>query len=527
MYDIIIENGRVLDGTGNPWFRADIGIKDGKIAAICCLKNAEARERIDAGGHVVSPGFIDIHCHSDALLFARPREQGKILQGVTTETIGNCGISATPTTPEKLDLLKKYTSSIFAGIELPWNWTSTTKFLDYIEKQQPISNIATLVGHGTVRIAVMGFDNREPNDKEMQQMKSLVSEALDQGAFGMSSGLIYPPGLYSKTPEMIDLCKVVAQKGGVYTTHMRGETDTVIESVKEALEVAEKSGVSLEISHHKTAGRDNWGKCSETLTLIEEAGNRGIEVSCDVYPYVAASTMLGALLPPWVHEGGVEQLLARLQIKENRSRIKREIVEGVPGWENYVKASGWDNIVIASCKYTKAHEGKSLAQIAAERALEPAETLFDLMVEEKADVLMVVFMMCEEDVAYIIKHPLVMAASDAIPSTGKPHPRYYGTFPRVLSKYVREDKVLSLADGVRKITSMPARKLGITDRGLLQKGMWADIVIFDPATIHDKATFMEPQQYAVGIDYVLVNGQLAVKDGHYSGVLAGKVLRKE
>jgi N-acyl-D-amino-acid deacylase len=526
MYDIIIENGRVIDGSGNPWFKADIAIKDGFIDKIGMLSGEKSTDRIDATGLVVSPGFIDIHCHSDALLFVSPREQGKILQGVTTETIGNCGMSAAPTSPQHLDLLQKYVSSIFAGIKLAWDWNSVGDFLDRLEQQKSISNIAFLVGHGTLRIAVMGFDNRDPEEFELAAMKQLLADSIDQGAFGMSSGLIYPPGLFSKTPEMVELCKVLAAKGGVYTTHMRGETDAVIDSVKESIAVGELSGVSVEISHHKTAGRENWGKSRQTLQLIDEARAKGLDITCDVYPYIAASTMLGALLPPWVHEGGIGRLLERLKLADNRSQIKIQMVEGLPSWENYVKASGWENIIIASCKYNKSNEGKSIKKIAEERNIDPADAVFDLMIEEDADVLMVVFMMNEDDVSYILKHPAVMVASDAIPSSGKPHPRYYGTFPRVLSKYVRQDKVISLTEGIRKITSMPAQKLGLRDRGLLRERMCADITIFNPDTIEDKATFMDPKQYATGIEYVLVNGKVAVQNGEYSGVLAGKVLRK-
>ena len=419
MYDLIIENGRIVDGTGNPWYKADIAVSGGCIAKIGKLQAEEAARRIDAKGLVVAPGFIDMHCHSDALLFVEPREVGKILQGVTTETIGNCGMSASPVSDGNLELLKKYTNSIFAGIPLSWKWHSFGEFLDKVEEQRSISNVAALVGHGTIRIAVMGFENREPDERELEAMKKLVGEAVDEGAFGMSSGLIYPPGLFSKKAEMVELCKVLAAKGGVYTTHMRGETDAVLDSVQETIDVGELSGVSVEISHHKTAGRDNWGKSRQTLALVSEARKRGVEITCDVYPYVAASTMLGALLPPWVQEGGVEKLLERLKSPENRQRIKKEMVDGVQGWENYVKASGWDNIIIASCPGTTAYEGKSIAEIAKLRNIEPPEAVFELMIEEKADVLMVVFMMCEEDVTYIIQHPDVMVASDAIPSPGQ------------------------------------------------------------------------------------------------------------
>lgn len=526
MYDLIITNGCIVDGTGGPKFNADIGINEGKIAKVGSLKGSEAKEVINAEQAVVSPGFIDIHCHSDALLFKKPKELGKILQGVTTEVIGNCGISATPTSQSHLEVLKKYTASIFANIELPWNWSSTGDFLDSLEIQKPISNVASLVGHGTIRIAVMGFDNREPDQQELDKMKRLVASAMDEGAFGMSSGLIYPPGLFSKTQEMIELCKVVAKKNGIYTTHMRGETDDVIMSVNETIKVAAKSGVATQISHHKTAGRDNWGKCRETMHLIDRAREQGLDITCDVYPYIAASTMLGTLLPPWVQEGGVAKLLDRLKDKANCQKIKDDIKNGIPGWENYVKAAGWDNIIIASCKNNKSYEGQSINAVAKAKGVEPADALFEMLIEEEADVLMVVFMMCEDDVSYILKHPAVMVASDAIPSPGKTHPRFFGTFPRVLSKYVRVEKVLSLEEGIKKITSMPSKRLGLKDRGIIKEGMWGDIVIFNPDTISDRATFMKPQQYPDGISYVLVNGKIVVHNNHYTGATVGHVLRK-
>lgn len=525
MFDVLIKNGRIIDGSGNPWFQADIGIIDGKIAEIGRLNEKEAQEVLDAAGKVVSPGFIDIHCHSDAVIFAEPREQGKILQGVTTEVVGNCGSSAAPTYAPTLSLLQKYLAPLFGNIPLTWDWGTMGDFLDRVAERKPISNVASLVGHGTIRVAVMGFEDREPTETELQKMKELLAQSLEDGAFGLSSGLIYPPGLFSKTSEMIELCKVVAAKGGFYATHMRGEGDTLLESTEEALKVAQESGVSLEISHHKSAGRANWGKCRQTLQMIEAARTAGIDVTCDVYPYIAASTSLGTVLPPWMQEGGIPKLLERLESLENRKRLKQELAQGIPRWENYVTSAGWNGIMIAYCQNNKSHEGKSIQQIADAAHQDPADTLFDILLEEQANVLMNVFSMTEDDVKYIIKHPATMVGSDAIPSPGKPHPRFFGTFPRVLSKYVREDKVISLPEGIRKITSLPAQKLGLRDRGLLREGMWADLVVFDQETIEDKANFIDPQQYPVGIDFVLVNGQIAVRNGQYTGLTAGQVLR--
>lgn len=526
MFDLIIANGRVVDGSGNPWFSADIAVKDGRIVRIGRLQAEEAREVIDAAGRVVAPGFVDIHCHSDALLFAERREEGKVLQGVTTEVIGNCGISAAPTAAKNLDLLKKYTAPIFARIEMPWDWEGVGQYLERIEARRTIGNVAALVGHGAVRIAVMGFDNRDPDGPELAAMRQLVATAMEEGAFGLSSGLIYPPGLFSKTPEMIALCREVAARNGLYSTHMRNESDHVLASVDETIEVGFQSGVSVNISHHKVAGRVNWGKSRQTLARIEEARRQGLDVTCDVYPYIAGSTMLGAILPPWVQEGGVEKLLGRLKVPEHRRRIKGELASGLPGWENLLASAGWDKVVIAACKNDKDLEGKSIAEIAAQRQVEPAEAVFDIMLEEDAEVLMVLFLMAEDDVAYILSHPVSMVGSDAIPSPGKPHPRFFGTFPRVLGKYVREDKVLTLPEAVRKMTSFPAQKLGLYDRGLLREGMWADITVFDPERIADRATFADPVQRAVGMECVVVNGTVAVRAGVYTGALTGKVLRK-
>jgi N-acyl-D-aspartate/D-glutamate deacylase len=526
MFDIVIENGRVLDGSGNPWFTADVGVQDGKVAKIGRLKGESARERIDAAGRYVAPGFIDIHSHSDALPFLKPYETAKLMQGVTTETVGNCGISVMPVSREHLDLLKKYCSSILTGVSMPWDWKGVDDYLRRVEAERPVGNVATLVGHGTVRIAVMGFVDREPVPSELEQMKTLVAQAMDEGAFGMSTGLIYPPGVYSRTAELVELGKVVAGKGGIYTSHIRDETDAVIAAVKEALEVGKQAGVPVQISHHKTAGRTNWGKSRATLHLIDEARLQGIDVTCDAYPYIAGSTMLGALLPPWAQEGGVHKMLDRLKAPENRTRITRELDEGLPGWQNFYKASGWDKIMLAAARTNKSYEGQSLAQIAEQRKGDPAEVLFDILLEEEGDALMVLFMMSEDDVTNILKHPAVMVGSDGIYSSGKPHPRYHGTFPRILRKYVREDRALALPDAIRKMSSFPAWRLGLRDRGLLAKGAWADVVVFDLAVVEDTATFLEPLAQPRGIEYVLVNGQVAVRQGRFTGAAAGRVLRK-
>ncbi len=402
MYDVIIENGQIVDGTGNPWIRADLGVKDGKIASIGLLNEAHAVARINAKGNVVSPGFVDIHTHSDAILLSEAREDAKVIQGVTTEVIGNCGISAAPISLKHLEMLKKYCSPVFGAAPLAWDWRAYGEYLDRLEKRKSISNVAGLVGHGSIRIAAMGFDNREPNSEELVLMKRLIEDALDEGAFGLSSGLIYPPGVFSKTSELIELCKLVTEAGGIYTTHMRGETDTVLDSVRETIEIAAKSGVSTEISHHKTGGKQNWGKCQQTLRMVDEARDKGLDVTCDTYPYIAASTTLGTLLPPWMQAGGIAEMLKRLHSPEIRERIKSEFSKIIPGWQNHVKAAGWGNIIISSCKRNTEYVGRSLQDIAEQKKLDAPNALFELLIESQADVLMVVFMMCEDDVAYIL-----------------------------------------------------------------------------------------------------------------------------
>jgi N-acyl-D-amino-acid deacylase len=526
MYDILIENGQILDGTGSPWFQGDMGLQDGKIVKIGTLKKEQAKERLNVQGLTVSPGFIDIHTHADALPFLSPREEGRILQGITTDVIGNCGVSLAPVAQKTFQLLKKYTGPFCMEAPLPWDWQTVGDFLKRIEEKKSITNVGTFVGHGAIRIAVMGVDDRHPTGAELGKMKELVAQALDEGAVGLSSGLIYPPGVYSDAAEMIELCKVVAEKGGFYITHMRNEYDLVVEAVKETIEVAEKSGVPTIVAHHKTAGKKNWGRSRQTLTLIEGARGRGIDIICEAYPYTMSSTFLHALLPPWVQEGGVEKLLGRLRIPENRRRIKEEFTKGIPGWANLYDASGWDGIIISSCRKNKDWEGKKIQEIAAAEKTDPAEMAFDILLAEDGDVLMILLGMAEEDVTNILKHPLAMVGSDSLPGVGKPHPRFFGAFPRILRKYVREDKSLSLPEAIRKMTSMPAQRLGFQDRGLIREGMGADITIFDPATIEDKATVANPRQNPVGIHYVLVNGQIVVRDGRFNGTLAGKVLRK-
>ena len=519
MFDILIQGGRVIDGAGTPSFSADVGIKAGKIAAVGALTEASAK-RIDAPGLVVAPGFIDMHSHSDIALLANPRAESKIRQGVTTEVIGNCGESAAPLTPRMLADFKAESELDKLQIEL--DWLSMGEYLAKLAKQGIALNVVPLIGHGTVRAAVMGYENRRPTPLEMQAMKTLVAQAMQEGAFGMSTGLIYAPSYYADTEELIELSQVAAQYGGLYCSHIRGEGDRLIEAVTEAITIGKESGAAVQLSHHKAVGKANWGKVKHSLALIDQARASGFDVTADQYPYIAASNSLSASLPPWMHEGSKDELLKRLTDPQVRARLRQEMA---------VREGYWEDTKISYCPGRPEYEGLSLQEIAELRGADPYETTFDLLCEEEAGVRVVRFGMSEEDVHTVMQHPMVMVGSDAsalapygVLCQGKPHPRSYGTFPRVLGKYAREEQVISIEEAVRKMTSLPAQKLGLRDRGKLQAGMWADITIFQPETVRDKATYLDPHQYPCGIEYVLVNGKPVIIRGEHSGELPGKTL---
>jgi N-acyl-D-amino-acid deacylase len=524
IFDLIIKNGWVIDGLGHPGFPGDVGIRGDRIELIGREISLPTQRMIDARGQVVAPGFIDTHSHADTIALVDPKEDSKIQQGVTTECIGNCGLSLAPLNKEHISPLQKYVAPFLGGAHLSWDWETMGQYLDHIKG--PSRNIAALVGHGTVRIAAMGPENRKPTSYEMDKMKDLVSESIDQGAFGLSSGLIYPPGVFAETDELIELCKMVCKRGGLYATHIRGESDTLVEAVNEAIQVGQKSSVSVLISHHKAGGKKNWGKVNKTLDLVETARSQGINIHLDEYPYTAGSTMLASILPPWMHDGGLNQALERLKNPQIRLRIKGEMEKGIKGWENFVEFAGWEGIVIAFCEKEKELEGKSILQIANERDREPAETAFDILLEEAGKVVMVAYAMSEDDVKTVMKHPLVMIGTDGIPTSGKPHPRAYGTYPRVLGKYVREEKIFSLEEAIRKMTSLPAQKLGLKDRGMIVEGMIADIVIFNPSTIQEKSTYLNPYEKPEGIEYVLIGGSIVLERTRLLDSQKGQVIRK-
>jgi N-acyl-D-amino-acid deacylase len=530
-FDLIIEHGRVVDGTGAPVRPADVGIRGKEIAALGDLASAPAARRIDAAGCVVSPGFIDIHNHSDIELLADGRAESMIRQGVTTQVTGNCGLTPAPVHDAIRNDLRK--TLVGPDYGPAWDWNTFGQFLDRLRVVPKATHVATLVGHGAIRAAAMGFADRQPTPAELQAMRRLTTEAMEAGAFGMSSGLVYPPGIYCETEELIELCRVISAFGGLYATHMRGEAAPVVESVQEALRIGREAAIPVQISHHKAAGRENWGKVRITHELIEEASHTH-DVTFDIYPYTAGSANLSQLVPPWAHAEGPEAMLARLRDPEQRTRIAHDMVHGTPGWGNFFRVD-WDTIQLSYVDSVRLHwmQGLSVQTVAERVGRDPVELALDLILEDANRTRMVNFVIAEADMEFLLPKPESIIGSDGHSYTpggptggGQPHPRSYGAFARVLSRYVREKRLLSLEDGVHKMTGKPARKLRLDRRGELKAGYFADLTVFDPATIRDRATFEAPHQFAEGVHYVIVDGHLTIDRGSLSDRLVGQLLTR-
>jgi N-acyl-D-amino-acid deacylase len=528
--DILIRNGRIIDGTGNPYYRADVGIEQGRITCIQKqIDPARADMIIEAKERVVCPGFIDPHTHDDLYLVSFPTCSDKILQGVTTVVTGNCGQSVAPISDAHREVI--LASFKFLGSGLTHDDLNIKSFDDYLKKLEGVKpgiNVVPLVGHSTLRMCSMGMANRPPAAHEMKDMQSRVTHAMCDGAFGLSTGLIYAPGNYAATEEIVDLAKMLAPFSGIYCTHMRSESEEELSAIAEAIRIGEEAGISVHIAHHKIAGKQNWGRSTETLNLMAEARSRGVEVTCDQYPYRAGSTYLAAVLPPRVLADGPTVSTRRLKDASFRAEIVREIKEGNrPGWENLIHGAGFDGIMISVSRHSE-YVGESIADIASMEGKDPFDVIFDLVVEEFREVTVILFMMGDEDIRRIMQNPWTMIGSDGIPGFGvnKVHPRMTGTFPRVLGKYVREEAVLSLEAAVRKMTSLPAQTFGLKTKGLVREGFDADLVIFDPHTVRDGSTYKEPNQPPKGISHVFVNGQLAAENGNVTGATSGQVLRR-
>jgi len=528
-YDLLIVNGRIIDGSGSPWFEGSVAVKDGRIADVGRLPNATARQVIDAKGSIVAPGFIDLHSHSDYTLLADGNAHSKIRQGVTTEILGeseSAGPVLGPAIPEFDKTLERY--------GLKRDWTTLGEYLARVERQGVSVNIASYVGSGQARMCVLGNVNRAPTGDELEKMKGLVEQAMREGAIGLASGLIYPPNMFAKTEELIELAKVAARYGGIYATHIRGEGAHGIQAIDEAIEISEKASLPAHIFHFKMDGQANWGRMGDQVMHIQAARDRGVDITADQYPYIASMTGLEMCLPPKYLEGTSAQIVERLKDPKARAEIRKAIATGLPGWEdNEVKSvGGWHGVLVASLQKpeSKKYEGKHMDEVAKLMGKDPLDAVCDLLISEGGSADAIYFSMSPPDVSLAMQQPWVGIGSDgtavnpAMTFAGKPHPRFYGSFPRVLGHYVREQKVLTLPDAIRKMTSLSAQITGLADRGLLRPGMAADVVVFDPAIVSDKATFESPLQYPVGIPYVIVSGVVVIDQGQHTSAKPGRVL---
>jgi N-acyl-D-aspartate/D-glutamate deacylase len=526
--DVLIRGGLVIDGSGQPGEIGDVAVREGRIAAVGrSLQNGSAKV-IDAEGLAVSPGFIDIKTHSDFTLPINPKAESKVRQGVTTEIIGHCGFSVAPVLPGKLELIRDYLSA-----SAPWLPFRETGFPEYLATFPATSvNAGMLVGHHTLRLNVMGMAARAPTPSELAEMTALLEDGLRAGALGLSTGLFTPPSSYADRAEIVALCAVLKRHNAAYFTHIRDESNKVIESVEEAIDIARTCGVHVEIVHLKCSGLDNWGKAARILAMIEAARAEGLAIDCDAYPYAAGSNPLKNLLPQWVQSGGLEAMLARLALSETRARIRVEIERD--GLNNWGRIPSWDCVQISISPYLPQHAGETVAAIAAARGCDPIDLICDYLIEDKGATRVLITSIAEEDIREIVRSPSALVGSDGncvadygIVAQGMPHPRFYGTFPRIIGHYVHEQRLLPLEQAVHKMTGATAAALRLRDRGLISEGYRADVVIFDPADFKDRATYAEPHQYPTGArTTVLVNGSIVVEDARHTGALPGMVLRR-
>ena len=522
-FDLLIQEGSIVDGTGNPSFRGDIAIKGGKIAAMGKIRGAKAGRAIDASGLTVAPGFIDIHNHSDYTLLTDGNAESMIRQGVTSMILGEGGSAAPVGGKQEADSQRA-------------DWTDFNGYFARLLRQGISTNAGSYVGSSQIWTYVRGPRAGPPAAEELAQMRALVKQSMEQGALGVASSLSGPPGSWIDTGTLVALCEVAAQYGGIYSTHIRNEGDGVFEAVNEALEIGRRARIPVDIIHLKIADHKLWGRMSELVALLTGARDKGQEVQANVYPYRAGQNNLSSIVPPWAHEGGPPALVRRLSDPALRERLESEILHGIPGsgWYNHLTATGsWEGILIASVSNAdyKRFEGKRMSEVLQERGGNPIDVLFELLIANGGSVPAVYFHHSEEDMRYALQQPFVSIGSDGTAvrtegplAEGHPHPRYYGTFPRVLGRYVREQKVLTLEEAVRKMTSANAAKARIYDRGLLRPGMWADVTVFDAAKITDHATYERPHQYSTGVEYVLVNGQIVLEKGRHTGARSGKIL---
>jgi len=523
MFDLLIKNGKIMDGTGNPWFFGDVAIKDARIEKIGYIDSSSAPEVIDASDLVVAPGFVDIHSHSDFVLPLDKHPQilePFVHQGITTLVTGNCGYSPAPVNPKTLELLKIQTSFMQAE-ELQWEWLDMKGYMDFIEQNGVAYNVVPLVSHGSIRVCVKGFEGGPATDSEKLEMARLAREAMEQGVCGLSCGLIYLPGAYSDTDELIAVSEPLKDFGGVFAAHVRGEGKNLLPATEEIIKVGEQNGIAVEHSHLSAFGEEYWPKIDLALRLHEEARARGVNINFDIFPYIAANTTLSAIYPNWCLEGGVVKLIERLSDNETRSRIN-------------IKVSGWENTLVISVgsDANKHLEGKSLLEIGKETGKTSFDAAADLIVEERGNAMGLYFgasgdLSNDEGLRKVIAHPRASICTDAmLIGKGHPHPAAYGTFPKVLGYFCRDHRLFTMEEAVRKMTSMSLQRFGIRDRGLIREECFADITIFDEATVGERGTYFDPAHFPEGIKHVIINGTPVLQDGVYNSKLCGRVLRK-
>ncbi len=535
VFDLIIKNGKIINGAGNPWYRGEIGVENGKIVKIAPEIKDDAKKVIDANGMIVCPGFIDIHSHSDYFLPVGRGQESTLYQGVTTAVVGMCGDGMAPIPEGKEEEFKKRIGTLYPALaQLEYPYHTFKEYLEFNEKKRNSANLIFFIGYGNVRvIGGQGGEDRPATSEELDTMKGYIREAMEAGAFGMSTGLIYAPQLFASTSEIIELAKIVAEYNGLYFSHIRGEGESVTKSIEEVIEIVEKSGCAGgQIAHHKISGEKYWGKSKDTIRLIAEANDRGINITCDQYPYNRGMSDLMSALPPWARKGNHGDILERIKKPEVQNQIKQDVEKGIEGWENWIGDSGMENLYISTVNHKnwKNIIAKNIAEITKIKGLsDNFETIFNLLIDNKLGVQITIKSMGDEDIRRIMISRYQMVGTDgsginAAISSGAYHPRFFGTYPRVLGKYVREEKYLTLEQAIRKMSSFPAQRLGLQDRGLIIEGNWADIVIFDPDKVIDKATYEQPYQLPEGIPYVIVNGVIVVERGKKNRKAPGKVI---
>ena len=532
--DLVIEGGIVHDGSGRPGYRADVAVSNGRIVAVAAEgRDVPARRRLRADDLIVAPGFIDLHSHADFTLPAYPGALNSISQGVTSEVVGNCGYSPAPLSADPGTAAEQIATFRALGPDLDWEWRGFGEFLDRLDAARPAVNCVPLIGHGAVRMAALGFDDRPPTTAEARQMHDAVADGLAAGAWGMSTGLVYPPASFASTDEVVEVGASLPHARSLYASHIRNEGAGLLEAIDEALTIGRRLRTAVHVSHLKSAGRQSHGKIGAAVDRLTEARRRGARVTCDAYPYTAGSTMLSQLLPPWVHDGGIEAMFGRLGSDLPRDQIRVDVATGLPGWSNYVEAAGgFEQIRIASVgdRRLAGIEGHSVAELANRDHVDPLTFVFDLLVRDRAATVMIVELMHEDDVTAALRFPATGIGSDQLAVTGPDasvHPRCYGTFAKVLGTYVRERGVLAMAEAIHRMTGLAAEIIGLTDRGRVVPGAVADLVVFDPATIRDQATYGSPTQLAAGVEAVLVDGRFAWDGGRPADLHLGRVLRRE